>query len=146
MLYYLVLIFLNSSEFGSGVCYEPPKLFARTSGTRDWISWWELSIYINPKDNYFLDNRKPHSKPSQHPLSFVMISPEITKLTFGPIWVRRNPKNLQKQIRILSAVASSRSKAQCKDFEKLNPKHAQGNFLKILFPVIIFFRNMPFDW
>jgi len=44
------------------------------------------------------------------------------------------------------AVASSRSKAQCKDLEKLHQKHGQGDFLKILFPVIFFFRNMPFDW
>jgi len=44
---------------------------------------WELSIYINPKDNYFLDNRKPLSKPSQDPLSFVMLSKEINKINFA---------------------------------------------------------------
>jgi len=36
------------------VNYKPPKLCAQTSGTRHWISWWELSVYINPKGNYFL--------------------------------------------------------------------------------------------
>jgi len=37
---------------------------------------------MNPKDNYFLDNRKPLSKPSQDPLSFVMVSKEIDKIHF----------------------------------------------------------------
>jgi len=57
--------------------------------------------------------------------------------------MRKTPENLKKFIGILSAVASSRSKAQCKDDEKLPQKDAQGNFLEILFPVIFFFRNMP---
>jgi len=105
----------------------------------------ELSIYINPKGNYFLDNRKPLSKPSQDPLSFVMVSPEIIKINFWSHLSEENPGKPQKNIGILPAVAASRSKAQCKDLEKLHPKHAQGNFLKTLFSVIFFFRNMPFD-
>jgi len=35
---------------------------------------------MNPKGNYFLDNRKPLSKPSQDPLSFVMVSPQIKQI------------------------------------------------------------------
>ena len=127
-----------------GLDYDPPKLFARTSGTRDSISRWKLSIYMNPKSNYFLDYRKLLSKPSQDPLSFVMVAIEIYKINFS-IWVRKNPENLKNFIGIFSAVASRRSKAQCKDLRKLHKKHAQGNFLKILFPVIFSFRNIPFD-
>jgi len=39
---------------------------------------------MNPKGNPFLDNRKPLSKPSQDPLSFVMVSPEINTIFFVP--------------------------------------------------------------
>ena len=67
------------------------------------------------------------------------------KSTFDPMWVRKGPKNLNFFIGILSAVASNRSKAQSKDLRKLHWKHAEGFFLKLLFPVEFFFHNMPFD-
>jgi len=53
-----------------------------------------MSIYINPKGNcYFLDNRKPLSKASQDPLSFVMVSPEIIKINF---WSHLTPSTAMK--------------------------------------------------
>jgi len=42
------------------------------------------------------------------------------KSTFGPIWVRKGPKNLKIFIGILPAVASNRSRAQAKDLRKLH--------------------------
>jgi len=64
--------------------------------------------------------------------------------TFGPIWMRKGPKNLNFSIEILPTVTSNRSKAQAKDLRKLNKKHAQGIFLKHLFQVEFIFRKMPF--
>jgi len=42
------------------------------------------------------------------------------KSTFGPICVRKGPKNLKKFIGVLFAVALNRSKAQAKDLRKLH--------------------------
>jgi len=42
------------------------------------------------------------------------------KSTFGPIWVKKGPKNLKNFIGILPAVALNRSKAQAKDLTKLH--------------------------
>ena len=41
------------------------------------------------------------------------------KSTFGPIWVRKGPENLNFFIGLLPAVALNRSKAQAKDLRKL---------------------------
>ena len=42
------------------------------------------------------------------------------KSTFGPIWVRKGPKNLKIFIGLLPAVALNRSKAQVKDLRKVH--------------------------
>ena len=42
------------------------------------------------------------------------------KSTFGPIWMRKSPKKLQKITGILITVASNRAKAQAKDLRKLH--------------------------
>jgi len=41
------------------------------------------------------------------------------KSTFGPIWMKKGPKNLQIFIGLLPVVALDRSKAQVKDLQKL---------------------------
>jgi len=66
------------------------------------------------------------------------------KSTFGPIWVRKGPKNLNNFTGILATVASNRSKAQAKDFKKLHQKYARGIFLKCLFHVEFVLWKMPF--
>jgi len=63
-----------------------------------------------PKSTKILDYRIPLAKPSQHPLSCVMVFTRNPKSFFGPIWVREPPNNLKKKTGILSAFASSRSK------------------------------------
>ena len=47
------------------------------------------------------------------------IAPGV-KSTFGPIWVKKGPKNLKIFTGILLAVALTRSKAQAKDLKKLH--------------------------
>ena len=42
------------------------------------------------------------------------------KSTFGPIWVRKGPKDLQNCIELLPAVALTGSKVQAKDLRKLH--------------------------
>jgi len=42
------------------------------------------------------------------------------KSTFGPIWVKKGPKNLKIFMGMLPAVALNRSKAQAKDLNKLH--------------------------
>jgi hypothetical protein len=43
------------------------------------------------------------------------------KSTFGPIWMRKGPKNIKTFIELLPAVALNQSKAQAKDLRKLHP-------------------------
>jgi len=45
------------------------------------------------------------------------IAPGV-KSTFGPIWLKKGPKNLKNFMGILPAVALNRSKAQAKDVRK----------------------------
>jgi len=52
---------------------------------------------MNPKSNYFLDNRKPLSKPSQDPLFFVMVSPEIRKIRFWSHLSEEKPEKPRKK-------------------------------------------------
>ena len=42
------------------------------------------------------------------------------KSSFGPIWMRKGPKNLNFFVGLLPAVALNRSKAQAKDLRKLH--------------------------
>jgi len=42
------------------------------------------------------------------------------KSIFGPIWIRKGPKNLKTFLGLLPAVALNRSKAQAKDIRKLH--------------------------
>ena len=43
------------------------------------------------------------------------------KSTFGPIWMRKGPKNLKNFIGLLPAVALNQTKAHAKDLRKLHP-------------------------
>jgi len=52
---------------------------------------------MNPKSNYFLDNRKPLSKPSQDPLFFVMVLPEIRKIRFWSHLSEEKPEKPRKK-------------------------------------------------
>jgi len=51
---------------------------------------------MNPKSNHFLDNRKLLSKPSQDPLSIVMVSPEIYQISFLSHLIGGKPEKPQK--------------------------------------------------
>ena len=42
------------------------------------------------------------------------------KSTFGPIWMRKGPKNFKNFTGLLPAVEMNRSKAQAKDLRKLH--------------------------
>jgi len=65
------------------------------------------------------------------------------KIEFWSHLREERPENPEIFKGILPVVASIQSKAQAKDFQKLQLKHAQGFFLKLLFHVEFVFRNMP---
>jgi len=66
------------------------------------------------------------------------------KSIFGPIWVRKCPKNLKNFPGIHSTVASNRSKAQAQDLGRLHWKRAHDFSLTNVFFVEFRFHNMSF--
>jgi len=51
-----------------------------------------MFIYMNPKGKYFLDNRKPLPDHHKIPCELWWLDQKLTKLTFGPIWMRETWK------------------------------------------------------